>query len=346
MSAPGGDEKLLELKVGAVILVALALLVTFVLVLGDFSFRSRKGVEVFFQNPGGLSPGAAVKVAGRKVGVITEMTFLGQNGPVDPTTKKKALMRTRIEIDDEVFAALRRDARFYITTKGMLGDPFLEIDPGASAQAVDPRTPFFGVDPPRLDLFMADAYRMVNSLTGLLDRNAENLDTLLGGGARLMGAINKAVDGGTEVARLDRIMEGVESLVNETRGLVNGAKEKYVDDPGVARTLDNLEQISNQVNGDIGPLLKDVRQALATVDRLGNSIGPDEQAKIKHALAKLDEVATRADTTLSDVQGLVDRIRKGQGTVGQLMADEEIYDDLKELLRDLKHNPWKLMWKD
>jgi phospholipid/cholesterol/gamma-HCH transport system substrate-binding protein len=29
-----------------------------------------------------------------------------------------------------------------------------------------------------------------------------------------------------------------------------------------------------------------------------------------------------------------------------MMADEAVYDDLQELLRDLKHNPWKLFWRE
>jgi phospholipid/cholesterol/gamma-HCH transport system substrate-binding protein len=26
--------------------------------------------------------------------------------------------------------------------------------------------------------------------------------------------------------------------------------------------------------------------------------------------------------------------------------DEELYDDLQELVRDLKHNPWKFFWRE
>jgi len=32
--------------------------------------------------------------------------------------------------------------------------------------------------------------------------------------------------------------------------------------------------------------------------------------------------------------------------VGQMLSDEEIYDDLKELLRDIKQHPWKLIWEE
>jgi phospholipid/cholesterol/gamma-HCH transport system substrate-binding protein len=39
-------------------------------------------------------------------------------------------------------------------------------------------------------------------------------------------------------------------------------------------------------------------------------------------------------------------VRKGKGTAGALLVDPQIYDDLKELVRDLKRNPWKFFWKE
>ncbi|NCQ62152.1 MAG: MCE family protein, partial [Myxococcales bacterium] len=57
-------------------------------------------------------------------------------------------------------------------------------------------------------------------------------------------------------------------------------------------------------------------------------------------------IAERADSTLSDAQAISTHIREGHGTVGALLMDEEIYDDIQEMLRDLKHNPWKLFWRE
>ncbi len=348
MTALGRDEKHLELKVGAMILGALGLLVTFVLVLGDWTFTKQVQIDVYFQNPGGLSSGAAVKIAGRKVGVIDEMSYLGQTGPLHPVTRRPTLVRTRIKIDESAAATLRADVKFYLTTKGVLGDPFMEIDPGVSPKAIDPRTPLFGTDPPRLDVVMADAAELITGLNELLRRNADNLDVVLGGAAHLVGGLDKMVsDGGTEEkARVGRIADNLEGLLTDTRSLVNDAKAKYVDDPGVARTLDNMEELSGKLNREIDPLIADVREALAVVDRLGNTIGPEEQKSLKSALGRLDDIAARADGTLVKVDGLVEKIRRGEGTAGQILNDEEIYDDLKELIRDIKKHPWKLIWED
>jgi phospholipid/cholesterol/gamma-HCH transport system substrate-binding protein len=43
---------------------------------------------------------------------------------------------------------------------------------------------------------------------------------------------------------------------------------------------------------------------------------------------------------------LLGDVKRGKGTVGALMTDQQVYDDLKELTRDLKRNPWKFFWKE
>jgi ABC-type transporter Mla subunit MlaD len=79
MSTGNRDEKGLEFKVGMMVLAAMAILVVFVIIVSDISFTPRQDMVIYFQNPGGLSPGVAVKVAGRIVGKVTEMTYVGQS---------------------------------------------------------------------------------------------------------------------------------------------------------------------------------------------------------------------------------------------------------------------------
>jgi phospholipid/cholesterol/gamma-HCH transport system substrate-binding protein len=43
-------------------------------------------------------------------------------------------------------------------------------------------------------------------------------------------------------------------------------------------------------------------------------------------------------------QGL-DKINSGQGTIGKLIYDDKIYNDLEAMVADLRRNPWKLFWK-
>jgi phospholipid/cholesterol/gamma-HCH transport system substrate-binding protein len=283
------------------------------------------------------------------------MTFLGRTGPIHAVTRNPALVRVRLSVEEQVASSLRKDARFYVTTKGMLGDPYLEVEPGVDPAAFDAQAMTFGIDPPRLDLFLADGFRLVRGLTILLERNEQNIDQLLGSSSRLLAAVDRYVadtdtdtdtdTDGLDKARVTRVLDNLEGLLSETRGLVQGAKERYVDDPKVARTIANLEELSGKLNRDIDPLVTDVRRALAVVERLGNTIGPEEQKAIKSALAQVDDIAARATKTLSAVDAIVQKMKSGQGTVGQFVMDDEVYDDIKELIRDIKRNPWKLIWQ-
>ena len=57
------QEKSIEVKVGIVILISLAILAAFVLIMGGLSFEKTYTVFVDFDNPGGLQSGAPVRVA-------------------------------------------------------------------------------------------------------------------------------------------------------------------------------------------------------------------------------------------------------------------------------------------
>jgi phospholipid/cholesterol/gamma-HCH transport system substrate-binding protein len=147
--------------------------------------------------------------------------------------------------------------------------------------------------------------------------------------------------------RLDRIAENIEKLTADSDDLVKAAKGRYVDSPQIGRIMDNIDQTAAVVSRDVEPLVKDAREALSNVEKITKTIsGPEEQAKIKSALSDISALANHAKSTAADAQAIVSHIRKGQGSVGALVMDEQLYDDIQELTRDLKHNPWKLFWRE
>ena len=54
----------------------------------------------------------------------------------------------------------------------------------------------------------------------------------------------------------------------------------------------------------------------------------------------------RAGTLLDGAGAIVADLRAGKGTVGNLLSRDELYSDLREFIRDLKRNPWKVFWKE
>src|SRR5579862_8632371 len=102
------EERSIEVKVGALIMVALVILGGFVLVMGGLSFEKTYPVYVDFDNPGGLLSGAAVRIGGVKVGSVKELEFLG--GRVDPKSGRRVLVRAQVAIERRVKDTIHTDA--------------------------------------------------------------------------------------------------------------------------------------------------------------------------------------------------------------------------------------------
>jgi phospholipid/cholesterol/gamma-HCH transport system substrate-binding protein len=338
------EERSIEVKVGALILVSLGILGAFILVMGGLSFEKTYTVYVDFDNPGGLQSGAAVRIAGVKVGSVKALEFLG--GKVDPKTGRRVLVRAQVSIEQRVKDAIHDDADFYVTTQGVLGEQFMAVEPGSVERPVLPENAVVkGIDPPRIDLFLAKAYELLDTTVSGIKNNREMLSSIGTNTASLLKGLNVLVTDNKE--RIDRIVANVEEMTAEAKQLTHDARVNYVDSPKVLHAVDNLDRLTSQIQGDAGPMLHDAREALANLNRVSATVGePQQQEKIRKALQDIVELVQRANATIADTQAIVSHIKTGKGTVGALVMDEEIYDDMQELVRDLKHNPWKFLWRE
>ena len=338
------QEKSIEVKVGVLILVSLGILAAFVLIMGGLSFEKTYTVYVDFDNPGGLQSGAPVRVAGVKCGKVSELSFMG--GKIDPNTNRRTLVRAKVQIEQRVKDSIHEDADFYVTTQGVLGEQFLAIDPGSPQKPVLAENAVVkGIDPPRLDLFLAKAYELLDTTINGIRNNRELISDIATNTAGLLKGLNTTLSDNRE--RINRIVENLEALSVEANTLTAHARTNYVDNPKIARTIDNIDKLTTELQRDSGPMIKDAREAVANLNRASKVIGgEEEQAKLKKTIDDVAQLAARANATAADAQSIVQHIKKGNGTVGALVMDEAIYDDVQEMVRDLKHNPWKFLWRE
>jgi phospholipid/cholesterol/gamma-HCH transport system substrate-binding protein len=109
--------------------------------------------------------------------------------------------------------------------------------------------------------------------------------------------------------------------------IIPGTSTQLVKDDSVMIGHDPvpIEQITQRVN------------ALTTkietvVDNVNSGILTDKNKKsIEDALSAFSALGTD--------------LKEGRGTVGRLLTDESIYNNLEELTADLKANPWKLLYR-
>jgi phospholipid/cholesterol/gamma-HCH transport system substrate-binding protein len=325
----------LELKVGFLILVAVAILGGFVFVLGNFSVAKGYRLHVDFNFSGAIQAGAPVKVSGIKVGKIEEVAFLG--GDLDPRTGRRVEVRITIWVEERVKNAIRQNAEFFVNTAGVLGEQYLEIAPGSwDRPPLGEDQYVVGVDPPRTDLVVARLYEFLDSTTQLLHEDKDLIRNLLKNAADAVAELdqflvdNRAAlgdlvragarfaDQGAQVladVRTSHVVEHADGALVSARATLDGLT------PRAARLLDDGARVTGLVTEGR------VERALVAADNAG-------------------ALMARARGLVDNLNGLLADLRAGKGTVGALLAREEVYADVKELVRDLKRNPWKFLWKE
>lgn len=336
------QSRSIEVKVGVLILVGLGILAVLVLVMGGITFQKRFTLYVDFENPGGIQAGAPVKMAGVKVGTIDALEFRASTP--DPLTGRRTLVRARILVEERFHHEIHRNAEFYVTTQGVLGEQFLAIDPGTSPDQIAANSTVIGMGPPRIDLFVARAYTLLDEAVAGVANNRDSIRSIVTDLAGVLHNTNEIMTRNS--TRVDQILTNTDQLIRDSDGLVLAARARYVDGQEVRRIMARAESVLSTIDREVPPLSRDARALMSNVNRITNGVGDAQIADVQATLRDVRSLASRADHIANDAQRVTAHIRQGRGTVGALLMDEEVYDDLQELVRDLKHNPWKFFWRE
>ncbi|RMG18047.1 MAG: MCE family protein [Deltaproteobacteria bacterium] len=340
-------DRALEIKVGAFVLTATAVLVAFVVALGGISLEPRWTVQVDFRFAGAIHPGAAVKISGVPVGKVERVDFLGAG--VRDARGEPVLVRLTLSLEERTREVVTRDATFYINTQGVLGEPYVEIDPGAMrGPPLEPGAgPLRGVDPPRTDLLLSRVFGLLDGLTEAMRENEASVSELLDAGAGLARTADEVLS--ENRAGLSRGLADLLAAVADLRRILSRLAEALEEGGDLDRIVGDARETVAALRRDLPPLLADARTAAAELARLKQVTGPlgeEDTRRLKAALAHYETVGRHLEALTADLEVIVDRAQRGHGTVGALLQDDQIYDDLKELLEDLKEHPWKVVWKE
>src|SRR4029079_3502562 len=308
-----------QLKVGAVILVALIVMGVAILKLGQSAhlFSKRYQLVSFVPNTAGLRVGGQVTVAGQLAGAVKSIEFL----PVDADTMRN--LRVIIEVDQSVQSQVRRDSQAKLKTLGLLGDKVFDISPG---------TPGFPAlqDGDTLKLGEALDYEAVLvQASGALDQ----VVTLTGS---LQKVANGVVKGEGTVGQLLTNRQLFDNL-NATLATTNTLMARLQNPRGTLGQLRNDPALYNNLN-------RMLSSADTLVAQLGGGInsGNGTVAKLLHD----DELYSRLVSTVAGMDTLVTSMSHGNGTGKRLFTDEELYTqllksvtNLNEVLVDVRKDP-------
>ncbi|HEV7387210.1 MAG TPA: MlaD family protein [Gemmatimonadaceae bacterium] len=295
-----------QLKVGALIFVAIIVLGIAVLKLGQAGnlFGKRYQLVSFVGNASGLRVGGPVTVAGQLAGSIKDIQFL----PPDPDTTRN--LKLIVEVNYSLRDQVRQDSRAKIKTLGLLGDKVYDISVGTPRYRIlrdgDTLAIVPAMDYEAVVVQASQAIAEVNGLT-------RDLKRVTNGISRGEGTLGQLVTN-------RQLYDQLNSTLTRTSGLMarlenpRGTIGRLLDDPSLYNSLNraiaSADTVISQINrsdGTVGRLLRD--------DTL---------------YVHLVGVVARADSLVGSMSG-------GKGTMQKLFTDQQLYDQLVKTVTELNN---------
>jgi len=213
-----------------------------------------------------------------------------------------------IELDKAI--ELRADARFTVKNIGLMGERYIEIYPGRSDEPLATDQPAVGL----FDTGIPEVMGMMGQMIGEVRDLVQIFSTSMEGAPESFRRADSTVIDLRETARIL-----VELLTENRHRIENTAK----DMESSAKTLrSTLDRKSLQVD--------------STLDRMAEA-----SERLATAAAKFDSLSTQ-------LRALASQVEAGEGTLGALVQDPSLYDDLKRaaseidaLVADIRANPKK-----
>jgi phospholipid/cholesterol/gamma-HCH transport system substrate-binding protein len=340
-----------QLRVGLTVLVAsITLAFLIFLMSGTGGWFTRKiTIRSFFDNAQGLREGAPVRLAGVDIGNVTGIHIVHDK----PQTPVEVTMK----VNTKYSFNLRKDSVTLMSTAGILGETFVDIDSSAAKgpEAIDG------------DVLAAHDAPAIQDVVRASQGTLENIDILLKRVDRIMAFIESGQGSIGKVIYDPALYNQLNATVAEFKGLVDDIQQGkgsigplLTSDEAYKKAIAAIDKLNLMVDdlqagkGTAGKLLKDpelfdnANKTIANVRQLTDDINAGKGAigKMTH-----DEVfAQHLQTLMGNLSALSDHLEKGEGTAGMLFKDPALYNnsnqmlvETRELVKAIRENPKKYL---
>jgi phospholipid/cholesterol/gamma-HCH transport system substrate-binding protein len=269
---------------------------------------SNQGYSVWglFRDASGVFEKSRVQTAGIAIGQIDARTL-------DPSGKAKITIRIKPGI------TLYENAVVEKKSASLLGEYYLEIDPGTTVALVRGERRTMRV------LKEGDQIKDVREPTAVGDILAE-VGTLM----PIMKDILEDVRGLTS-GRITDIAENVDKLIQTNSEVLERLLNR------VDHIAANIDSVTTAEAGDVKESIKNVRQITESIKSLiGTTQGSvaDTTGAVRGSIDRLQSTINSLDHTMKNMETITDRIEKGEGTVGHVLADDTIARNVEDITED------------
>lgn len=337
-----------EVRVGLFVLVGLSVIGLVIFLIGDARqvFERKIRYQTTFSDVEGLVPGSLVRMGGVDIGRVDAVRF--------PDNAERADIILTISIVSRVSGRIRADSVAKIEAKGLLGDKLLAVTQGSADKPALAEDEF---------ILSSPGDNLLSNLSGL----GEKASIVVGNLEKTTGTFAEEGFRGDVRASATALRNFLESLESGEGYVPRLLRDKDEADK-LSRAVSNLETTSQKLNS----ILAQVDTAVARVNRgpgfAHELIYGEEGAR---ALAQFGQAAEEVALTLKgiregdglarqvlfggddanagkimddlaaitgDLRVVTRQVREGKGTLGALLVDPSVYEDVKVLLGNVQRN--------
>jgi len=182
-----------------------------------------------------------------------------------------------------------------------------------------------------------------------LQINTGSSSTMAIDGGVLEGVSAQGIDG--MLVKADSLTGGLQTLLSN----VNNILDEDMDQT-LKSSLSNVEELTGDLRTTLQQEKRQINRTLANMDSLllaAKGISDSERDKISKTMTNLEETSSQLGDMITELQGttnslttILQRIERGEGTLGKLVNDDKLYTDMSRLMVnldglvvDLKENP-------
>ncbi|MEI9941292.1 MAG: MlaD family protein [Pseudomonadota bacterium] len=338
-----------DAKVGAFVLAGLTAMGAVIFLIGDERqlFNSKAKYSTEFEDVQGLRRGSPVRMGGVDIGTVVAVDYA--------TAANDKNIHVRMSISSDDARRIRKDSIATIDGKGLLGDKMIVITVGTPGQAQLPDGSEIPSHPAedfskligRLSNISAQVEKVVTNLEratdslsdekfqGDIHNSTASLARILDSIDRGDGYVGKLLHDPGEAARLSQVVSNLQQTSAE-----------------LTRTTQNVNQILARVNTGPGFVhevvygedgAKTLAKVSVVAEELGNTLkGIREGNGLARSVIYGDDssqaIMSNLNQASADFRQVVSDMRAGKGTLGALLVDPSVYEDLKLMLGNVERN--------
>ncbi|MEI6821044.1 MAG: MlaD family protein [Bacteroidota bacterium] len=301
-----------EIKIGIVFVITLSLFIWgFNFLKSKDLFTSQTEYYAIYHNVAGLVPSNPVNLNGVKIGYIKDVSFISKD---NPSIRVKFIINTNINIPKNSIAS--------IYSSDLMGSKAMQILLGNSTDNIKPGdTLTSNVE--------GDLKEEINKQVLPLKLKAENMMGSIDSALttiRLVFNENTRYNLAKSFENIKISLDNIKNTTFNVDTLVSTQKNRFT------LILGNIESITRNIKNNNEKITTVINNFASISDTLAKS-------KINQTIANTNQVMTNVNTILS-------KIDKGEGTLGQLINNDSLYNkltnaskDLDLLIVDIKQHP-------